>query len=389
MTENANWKEVGDVYRTNGPILMAGDFVTRDGKRITLTPEDVDYLHNNISEQLPFVIDHDKYAETIGYAVKFAKDGETVEHGGIVFNQSEFRDKVILGGYNNISPEIDFVYDQQGNVIDKRIVKLAFVKNPAIKGNKTEVTRFAFSAPEVNSMTTGDGSQATDAGTSPSEQTTTTAPANVDYTAIVEAIATGLSSKIDVQFNEMRNELNTLKQQVNPPKPNPAQEYLASKTAETPKVETTIPQANDGNTLVASPDFDPVTKDVFDEYARVQAELQATKAENDKYRAETEKAQKSQYNNIVGELKALGYANPEKLVSSIDSYAEKANILRGIKENHVKHAPMNSSNNTPMNSEGGTQSNKATISGAVEGLKLKLSPEELEYMSKKFGIPAR
>ena len=152
MTENANWKEVGDVYRTTGPILMAGDFVTRDGKRITLTPEDVDYLHNNISEQLPFVIDHDKYSETIGYAVKFAKDGNTVDHGGIVFNQSEFRDKVILGGYNNISPEIDFVYDQQGNIVDKRIVKLAFVKNPAIKGNKTEVTRFAFSAPEVNSI---------------------------------------------------------------------------------------------------------------------------------------------------------------------------------------------------------------------------------------------
>jgi hypothetical protein len=350
MAENVDWKQVSDTFRTGGTILEAGSFITANGHKVDISEQDVDYFLNSLNKPVPMVIDHDGYAETIGYAIKFAKNENSIEHGGFVFESDDFKE-AIATGYNFISPEIDYSYDENGNVVDKKIVKLAFVRNPAIKSTHTKIQQFAFSAPEVTPMS--------NEGTG----TITSAP-SIDFAEltknITESIMGGLSEKIDSRLDGIQSEINGLKLTSTP---------LTPSVTETPKVED----------LASTPNDPSITPEFMEKYAALQSELNL-------YKIQTEKVLKEQYTNVLGELRNMNVETPEKLVSHLPDLKQKIDTLNAMKVTVLKTTPMNSTKSEPMSNEGGNK-DKVTISGLAGSLRLNLSDEMAEKVAKKLNIP--
>ena len=89
--KDSNWKQVGDVLKTEGNILEIGSFIAQSGNKVDVSPEDAALLFNNIDTSLPFVISHeDGYQEEIGYATQFAENDQGIGHKGFVFNNENF-----------------------------------------------------------------------------------------------------------------------------------------------------------------------------------------------------------------------------------------------------------------------------------------------------------
>jgi len=393
MAENANWKQVGDIYKTDGSILEIGSFIAQSGNKVDISDADVDALLSNIDAPIPFSIGHDKYAETIGYAIKFSRDGNQILHNGIVFDSDKF-ENVILKGHNSISPEIDYVRDPEtGKIVGQKIVRLSFVPNPAISSNKTDIVRFAFSAPEVSSMP-NDGTSQTSTNTQTQEPTTliqgqevpvstfndnqspVTPPAfdpNEFAKNIAMSIAEGLSSKIGGQLESMQQEIAALK---GGQQPNQAQNVSDDATVVTPDA---IP-VNAGNTE----SMNGIPKDVFEQFAKMQAE-------NQNLRSQVEKEEKANYTNKLAELRNLQVENPEKLVSHLKDYKSKIETLEALKITMMKTTPMNSpAGASPMSAEGGKKTNKVpTILELADSLRISIDAETQEKLSKRMRIPVQ
>ena len=389
MTDDADWKQVGDIYETSGVILEPGSFIAKSGHQVSITNNDSDDFYTSIEKNLPITIDHSNVP--VGYAIKFAKNMDnTISHKGIVIDQAEFRNKVILGGYNHISPDIEYIRDPRGNIVSKKLVAISFVKNPAMTNTTAEVSRFAFSAPEieVKSMPEENITNTTTQNTPP-----TTAP--FDVNALAEAITNGMSAKIDERINALQSQLDAMRLASNPPQKSAAQEFLEqqgnpTKTNVTETTDTTSTTNSDGTltTLVSGTIAPPVDKDVFEEYSKMKAEIEKRDAELAKYREQNEKVLKKQLSDITAELKNLGYNDPSGLVKSLKTYEEKIETLNAIKVNHVKTTPMNSTTQSQMSADGGGSNNdKLTIRGVTEPVGLKIDPKYQEHLSKKFGIP--
>lgn len=378
MVENqadaASWKEVGNVLETSGNILEVGSFIARSGNKIDVTTEDADTLFQNIDASLPFVILHkDGYQEPVGYATKFSKVDNAISHKGMMFDNDQVKD-ALIHGYNSISPVIDYIRDPHGKIVDQKIIKLALVPNPAMNQTKLDITRFAFSAPEVNQMP-DDGNT-----TNTTEPTVTiqghqvpvttfaeapksaeaAAPPAIDQTLlanIATTIAEGIAAKFTGQIESLQNEIASLK------------------SASTP--ETSV--ADDPKSTAAIPG-------VPDEWIE---QLSQLKAENQNYKAQIEKEEKASYTAKLAELRALGQDNPEKLVSHLKDTRSKIETLDAFKVTLVKNASMNSPQTQPLSVEGGQNSGKKpiTIDALAKPLMMgNIPPDELEWLSTKMRI---
>lgn len=400
MAENANWKQVGDIYKTDGSILEVGSFIAQSGNKVDISETDVDELLSNISSPIPFSIGHDKYAETIGYAIKFSKNGNQILHNGIVFDSDKF-ENVILNGHNNISPEIDYVRDPStGKVVGKKIVRLSFVPNPAIKSNKTDVTRFAFSAPEVSSMPNDGTSQNSTQQGNPaqiSEPTTLIQGQQIPVSTfesqtvqqnlspafdpnefaknIAMSIAEGLSSKIGGQLESMQQEIAAIKSGQLSTAPQSTQADAADPE----------PIAINSN---SQEQMNGVPKELFEQFARMQAENQTLKSQ-------IEKDEKTAYTAKLAELRSLQVDNPEKLVAHLKTYKEKIDTLEVFKSSVASKLAMNTPMNSPagaspMSAEGGNKTNKTpTILELADSLRISIDADTQEKLSKRMKLPVQ
>lgn len=378
MAENASWKKIGDVYKTNGEILKIGTFVDSSGKTVPINDEDLEDLFNGVSEYIPMGISHNPndphYVETLGYAIKVARSNDVISHDGIVFDSKNF-DDVILNGYNNISPELEYIRDPStGKVVSKKITRLAFVNNPSIESNKTNITRFAFSAPEVsievqnmpdttpNNITSTTPEQPVFDGNQWKNAPPVEKPA-VDMTELMknmaESITNGITSKMSAQIEALQSEINALKTVEKPP----IEEPIVEKPAET-SPEQTLP---------------PEVLNQLAEIQKINAEL----------KARVEKEEKQRYTDKLAELRSLGQANPEKLVSHLSTYEQKIATLDALKTAIVKNTPVNSENTTPMSQEGGITPEKVTVASLADSWRMNMSEEEAEFIAKRLRIPMK
>ena len=379
-----NWKQVGDVIKTEGNILEIGSFISQSGNKVDISPEDAKLLFNNIDTSIPFVISHESgYQEAVGQATQFTENDMGIGHKGVVFNTRKVQE-AIAQGYNSISPVIDFEKDATGKNISGKIVKLAFVPNPAMKHNKVNMTRFAFSAPEVNSMTVPEGQPTpTETITVQGQQVPTTAfvqqAATTETPAfdpqdfaknIAASIVEGFSNKIGGQLEAMQQEIASLK--ANTPQP------IAPEVVE--NLTTLTPISQIGETAQA----ETVPKELLDQFTKLQAE-------NLTYKAQIDKEEKATYTAKLAELRTLGHENPEKLVAHLKDTKQKIETLDALKVAIVKNQPMNSPQTTPMGVEGGkNQSTKQyTVLGLADSLKMHLDQETAERVSKSLRIPVQ
>jgi hypothetical protein len=372
MAEIANWKTVGDVLKTEGNILEVGNWISKNGHKVTITPEDARILFEHIDSSLPFVILHDDgYQEPVGYATDFAENGTGIEHKGAVFNTDRVKEALTMG-YTSVSPVIEY---PNGNVANQKISRLALVPNPAMAHTDLNITRFAFSAPEVTSMvdtpptnttpeppipTVNIQGQQVPVNTFNTEQPRTepASPAlDPNLLAnIASSIAEGVVAKFSNQLEAMQQEIATLRSADQPP-------------------------------AVAPPAADPEPPaGISNEWIEQLAQL---RAENQAFKTQIDKEEKAAYTSKLAELRSLGQENPEKLVAHLKDTRSKIDTLDAIKVTLVKTAPMNSSQTVPLGTEGGKNSGKKpiTITELAGPLVMgNIPPDELEWLSNKMKI---
>lgn len=385
--ENNGWKQVGSVFETDGNILEAGEFTISNGDTVILTESDIEELYNNLKEPVPFAIGHGENAQIIGQAMQFIKNGNVVEHKGIVYNSDTFKNYILGKNKTAISPEIDIVKDKKTGKITKKISSLRFVTNPAISGNTTEITRLMFSAPEfitsnVNSDINTDNSN----DNVMTEQTESSAPAsppnsNMDVAKIAEAITNGLSKKFEEQITVLNNkiaELESKNKTVTPPK-----ELIMETTSEpiTPEVLTEYKAAP------------PISKEVFEEYKNAQLELAKKNEELEKLRKANEQTLNDKLNTIIGDLKKYKYENPDQLLTSLPIEA-RISALEEMRRQAVTQTSMTSPSDIEM--DGGGRKRKEKEKSYLElckeagidiGPGSSFSMEHAERRAKELGIP--
>ena len=370
MTDS--WKVVGDYFETNGAILEVGEFVTNDNTSVRITEEDLEELCKNIKDPIPFAIGHGNDAKTIGNAKDFiVKDGK-IEHKGLIFDSSAFKDLIINENYRNISPEIDY-YRENGKIIGKKITSLRFVKDPAMQNTQTEIKRLKFSAPEVTEIMTDKKLDATETMETkePTKETTKTpeqpkttekTPTSnaFDMSTLVESITQGVTKEFEKKIEALQSEITSLKG-------NPGKDFL-----ETPKKrgrpkkqvdEFSENTENDDNSEIAPESM--VDKAVFDEYAKLQLEKEELQKQLQAERSMRDNDYQKQFNDLVSELKNMdvnvdGFLEPIKSISLQD----KVSALKSCKSMVIEKLPMTSSSSSDikLGSEGGqNQDNEPSV----------------------------
>jgi hypothetical protein len=335
-------KQVGDFHRITGDALKVGSFISNSGNKVNLTQTDIDLIYNNIDKPIPMAIDHDDpNADPIAFAVKWDIINDRLTYSGANFNSEALKSAVLMG-YNSISPEIDFTTDSTGKIIDAKISSLRFVKSPAIPTNTTSITRFAFSMPPEVTENMPEDQPITETVTTPAQ------PASLGIEDFANLLNTVVMPKIEGMINEKFNSFKPQEQVIDKGK-----EFFQKPTeissTENNQKETPIKQE-----VIESKAIDPVSKDVFDEYARNQAEIAKRDVELKQLREEVEKVKRKEYAEVRTELKNLGVTDPDKLVSHLGDYESKIQTLKAFKSSVVRNTPMNSNESVPpMSSEGG------------------------------------
>lgn len=292
-----NWKS-SEIYKTSGSVVKPGTFIGMDGKPTSITPEIVRKAYENIDDHIPFYLTHDGIGspmrKNIGYGFKFALDDSSndVAHNGFVFDQMS-KQKIVMEGYDHISPELEFTYDGD-SVVDVKLVGMAFVKNPAIEGNNVDVAITAFSKPEPVDMKNVDSFLKGKGLTENEIQT------------VRKAFSTTEEPPVVTSDND----------NVTPP--------VTSKVI-TPPVVTDPPFVE--SPVVTSPVAATISVSA-EELAEMKGIIATLKADNDKML-------EGQYNSVVSELKGLGIANPGSIVSGLEPKQKIATLTR-IKENIAK-----------------------------------------------------
>jgi hypothetical protein len=335
-------KQVGDFHRITGDALKVGSFISNSGNKVDLTQNDIDLIYNNISEPVPMAIDHDDpNADPIAFAVKWDIVGDRLTYSGANFNSEALKSAVLMG-YNSVSPEIDFTTDSTGKIIDAKISSLRFVKSPAIPTNTTSITRFAFSMPPEVTENMPEEQPTVETVTTPAQ------PATLDIEAVANLFNQVVMPKIEGMINE---KFNSFKPQE--PVVDKGKEFF-NKPTEIPSTDNNQKETPSKSEVIESKSIDPVSKDVFDEYARNQAEIAKRDVELKQLREEVEKVKRKEYAEVRTELKNLGVSDPDKLVSHLGDYESKIQTLKAFKSSVVKTTPMNSNESVPpMSSEGG------------------------------------
>ena len=88
-----DYKEFEGGFYTKGAILEVGTFTpgsSKSGESVSISESDLEELYNNIKGPVPFTIGHGDFAPTIGHASKFRKNGNRIEHKGIVSDPNLF-----------------------------------------------------------------------------------------------------------------------------------------------------------------------------------------------------------------------------------------------------------------------------------------------------------
>ena len=382
--ENSGWKQVGSVFNTDGNILEAGEFTISNGETVILSESDIEELYNNLKEPVPFAIGHGDDAQIIGQAMQFIKNGNIVEHKGIVYNSDTFKNYILGRNKTAISPEIDIIKDKTTGKITKKITSLRFVTNPAISGNTTEVTRLMFSAPEfneiapsINSDINTDNSNVKAMTDQEESSQPSSPPPAMDVAKIAEAITTGISKKFEEQINALNNKIAELESKSTVTKP------LIDTTEETPSLKQE-----------ASPIAPPISKEVFEEYKNAQLEIAKKNEELEKLRKTNEQALTDKLNLIIADLKKYKYENPEEILASLPVEA-RISALEEMRRQAVSQTSMTSPSDIEM--DGGGRKRKEKVKTYLELCKengidigdgTSFSYEYAERRAKELGIPS-
>jgi hypothetical protein len=294
------WKP-GKILKTSGSIVKVGEYQGRNFDdqgnpvRSKFDSGKIQRLYENATEPIPMYADDHTLGGSrvpVGYAFRFGmNDTKTdVVHNGYVFDHNAAH-LVSVGELGDLSPEIETIVDEAGNVTSERITGLCFVKQSGISGNSVNTMTQVFSTIVNDSVPP---TTVTPTGTPPVSPSTvtppiTTTPPSVSVEDIVKTVMAGIASQLPGMVNEAVKGQN-------------------SQTA-----ETTTPH---------SPPVQPSGENGIS--AEVMAKLNAQQAV-------INAMQTKDVNNLIAEVKSLGIADPAAIVADLPPDIQ-IKILTSMKE---------------------------------------------------------
>lgn len=293
------------VFRGGHASIVGNGVITRDTPT-NFTPEYIEMLYNNVRGHIPFVVEHrNGTTETVGYTYKMGVTPamDDLKFQGFVFNETA-KDKIIKEGYTFVSPEIVEETDSSGNVTDARIVKIAFVRNPAIEGTDIGIEPIVFSKGDEG-MTDNPVSNVTTPSQTVVTPNTTGTPPTGFGTPVQPAVRSG-NDPIDVRIT-----VDSARTQDVPPKQDP------------PAVDP------------------PAGNDVSN------AKPMSLEEHNQALAAKIESLLTERYDGIVAELKRQGIEDPGAIVRGLP-VEQKISVLSKMKDTVVKTKPIAGPVDTPV-----------------------------------------
>jgi len=151
MVNTVEWHSLG-VMAAEGMSLRVGAFRASDGEVVEFSSDVLKKIFNKVKDPVPMYLTHkdagtDKARVVLGHAVKLGleADGDKVHYKALMMDPA-FK-MVYAEGYDDTSAEIDPIRDDAGNIIDGTLTGIAVVPNPAISGTEMAVSAIAFSDP--------------------------------------------------------------------------------------------------------------------------------------------------------------------------------------------------------------------------------------------------
>jgi len=289
MNTPRDWKSE-TVLKVKGSIVREGVFHGRPGedtsnpnafKPSEFTPEIIEKAFKNINGQIPIYLNHDKKGQPrqqIGstFHAGITPTNDDIEVRGMIWEGPAIT-RIKNEGLNRFSPEIDFDYDAQGKIVNAHIVGLIPTNSPAITNPPIEAVATVFD---------------NIGGNMPDQPTA--APAPVVQTTITNPGAnTGTSTG----------------------------GYFIPAVAQ----PTLAPQNDNAEVLKQ-------INALSSQMAANQEVIKSLQAQNDALKADG-------VNKLLIEVKALGVANPEAMISGLPADSQ-ATVLKAIKDGISSKAPM-------------------------------------------------
>jgi hypothetical protein len=337
------WKTV-DALHVDGASIRAIPVKDHHGKLTPWTPSIIEKMFNKIKGPVPFYVGHDLTAlspTTVGYGVKFGitDNKDDITYSGFVFDESAIK-QIIEDGYNSISPEVETVYDANGELIDSTLLAMAFVKNPAFPGMQVQFANAAFSAPESEELTSKTGEPMSKS------------------TAIGILKSKGLSD----------TEIETLTQAFESEQAAPQTVPQSAPPVTTPPVVT---PAIPAPTTAAPTDMSGFETRIAEQAAEI-ARLTQT----------NESLLQTQYTSVRDEVKGLGIANPDEIVKGLPT-EQKISILSKLKTNMARTQPMSTPTGAPVASSQPPADQRAKVASILKSVGMTVEEYEKLKSSKK------
>lgn len=301
MNTPRDWKSE-TVLKVKGSIVKEGVFHGRPGedssnpnahKPTKFTPEIIEKAFKNIDGQIPIYLTHDKKGQprqqigsTFHAGITSSKDD--IEVRGMIWEGPAIT-RIKNEGLNRFSPEFDFDWDAQGNIVNAHIVGLIPTNSPAIANPPIEAVATVFD------NIGGNMPDPTTAAPAPIVQTTITNPGQPSGTS------TGTYPFI------------------------------------VPNAPPVAPAPNNDNAEVLKQ-----LNALASQMAANQEVIKDLQAQNNALKAEG-------VNKLLIEVKSLGVTNPEAMIANLPADSQ-ATVLKAIKDGITSKAPMATGGSSTGNS---------------------------------------
>lgn len=334
-------------YVTSGTLLQAGEHIS-NGEKVTITPDIIRRIIQNAKVQgKPSPLYNRHRGIEIGKNMKLVHDDAytKVELMTLITDSDNYNNEILLGN-NKISPDLELYFDEAGKIVDGILLGASLTNNPGMNFESITAQKLEFSAgdqdasdiKQSDSPLTAESikplikelieERMTGNDWTPPTGDTTTETVGETQTEQHQPDAPGASSSFDM------DSLNAV-----------IQEAIAK------GIEAKMASMNDAKiaeqrrqeiTDMAQADNPSVSKEILEDYAKAIAE-------RDQYRTEVERSFERSYQEELDKCRQIGIKTPERYVSNVDlSYDQKRTLLKNIRENYAKTAPMVKTPQEPM-----------------------------------------
>jgi hypothetical protein len=324
-----------DTYTIESPILEIGDFTDSKGRKVSLNEDILSRIYDNIKDSAPGKMRHnDKtIAEIKTYIL--SNDRKKIIQKSLVTDVDTFKSQQ-KNGFTFVSPEIELISDNDGNIVNAHLDGYALSCNPGLIHTPYTVNVHHFDAPE---------------STTPNNSTDSWTSA---FNAINSKID-NLTANIDKINNIKVNDIKIEEPKIMTP-PNTTENMITmSKDDLAALIKSTVSEALANK--FTEPAETPITETPEDpkiDNTQVPPELLAKLA---KLETEHSNLLKRQRDEKLGELKKLGIEDPKKLISEDISIENQISMLDKYREAFARQTPI-STPVSDISSDGGSTGTK-------------------------------